>query len=571
MTNSRDLNGFAELEPQLDAAVRAILSELVPDEAVDRVKARAKQLATPSVSRPTVSTPALRRWKRVWLVPVGIAAALLMALFLLPSTSSTALADIVAAVAGKPWLLAKGTGPDGEPAEIWFSAQNGVMAYRQGKTAIFVDQQQGTLDAFGGPADPGSVQRMPLAHTPRQGIEAARESFLALLSGDVQRAMQQGGQRVFEHTSKTVRLEGREWVEHRFMVGHAGQEGLRTETILRVDPQSNLPVSWRMRCGEKTLLDCQVSYPDHGPLTIAALGVPASAPLVDLTPRAEFKQILAATKAARRRFDSYHALVIESSRAGRREGGLCYQIWRSGNRWRVDQCRLPADVKAPEEANADAWWLAKSKELRSYPLEICDGKRLWTFSPVRAELGRLDPQDPQFVLIDSLQRRADDLLDREDPRSYSYMRQMPEFYAYEHLSQGASFGFRAEVRTVEEKGRPLTRVDIIKTSRGRPKDISPRRFWLDVNRSHMMVRKELYWVSKPDQPEGASEVVASARTPQGLSYPTTVREIGNAISLEDNSRSDTYVRYYLEFEVEIPDKLFDGEAVDVKKFWTQLP
>jgi hypothetical protein len=86
----------------------------------------------------------------------------------------------------------------------------------------------------------------------------------------------------------------------------------------------------------------------------------------------------------------------------------------------------------------------------------------------------------------------------------------------------------------------------------------------------MMVRKELYRVSKPDQPEGASEVVTSVRTPQGLSYPTMVRIIGNAISLEDNSRSDTYIRYYLQFQVEIPDKLFDAEAVDLKKFWTRI-
>lgn len=31
-----------------------------------------------------------------------------------------------------------------------------------------------------------------------------------------------------------------------------------------------------------------------------------------------------------------------------------------------------------------------------------------------------------------------------------------------------------------------------------------------------------------------------------------------------------YHRYYLEFEVEMPDELFRGEAVDLKNFWTQF-
>lgn len=558
--------GFGDIDLEAEASARAVA----------RARRALLEHAERSVSAslPTAFTPARRPWQRLWLVPTSIAAALLMAVFLLLPTTPTALADIVAAVAGKAWLHAKGTGPDGAPTEIWFSAQNGVIACRQDTTVVFIDQQQGTLDAFGGPDDSGSVQRMPLEHTPRQGIEAARESFLALLSGDVQRAMLQGNQRVLEHESKTVRLEGRELTEHRFVVGQAGRDGPRTETMLRVDPQSNLPVLWRVRCGDKTLLDCQVSYPDHGPLTIAALGVPETTPRVDLTPRGEFKQILAATNAARRRFDSYHALVIESLSADRRRSSdMCYQIWRHQGRWRVDQCRLPLRMQAPEDANPDAWWLAKAREFRSYPREIWDGKRLWSFSPVYAEPRRSDPQDPQnthFLLIDSLQRHADDCQDRDDPRSREHPRLMPEFYAYEPLSQGASLGFRAEVRAVEDKSQPLTLVDIIQTWSRHPKDISPRRFWLDANRSHMMVRKELYRVSKPDQPEGASEVVTSARTPQGLSYPTMVRMIGNAISLEDNSRSDTYIRYYLEFQVEIPDRLFDAEAVDLKKFWTRI-
>jgi hypothetical protein len=48
-----------------------------------------------------------------------------------------------------------------------------------------------------------------------------------------------------------------------------------------------------------------------------------------------------------------------------------------------------------------------------------------------------------------------------------------------------------------------------------------------------------------------------------------VRLIGNTVSLEDGSRSDSYVRYYLEFDTPIPDELFDAGSVDAKDFWTE--
>ena len=65
MNNQPHPHDFENIEPPLDAAVQAVLAEPVPDEAVERVKTRAKQLAT----KPTLTLPPLRRsdrreWKR---------------------------------------------------------------------------------------------------------------------------------------------------------------------------------------------------------------------------------------------------------------------------------------------------------------------------------------------------------------------------------------------------------------------------------------------------------------------------------------------------------------------------
>jgi hypothetical protein len=92
-----------------------------------------------------------------------------------------------------------------------------------------------------------------------------------------------------------------------------------------------------MKLGEQLLFDFKVSYPDRGPLTIVALGVPETAPIIDQTPRGEFQAVLVATRAARRRFDDYHAVVIDSPTSDRAAHGTWSRIWRKGNRWRIDR------------------------------------------------------------------------------------------------------------------------------------------------------------------------------------------------------------------------------------------
>ncbi|MBC7851943.1 MAG: hypothetical protein IAF94_00760, partial [Pirellulaceae bacterium] len=501
----------------------------------------------------------------------ALSAAILLGITLVPFGSSQALAQIAEAVAAKKWLHASGTGPDGKPAEMWFSAKNGILGCRTGDSLVFVDQVHGTMDVYGPPAAPGTIHRMPLENVPSQGLDAARQSFLSLLSGDLQQAMKAGDQQVLEHKMKSIRTGERELIEHRFVVGRKGQDAARSDSLLQVDPKTNLPVSWQMKLGDKPLFDFQVSYPEHGPLTIAALGVPESAKIVDGSPPVAFQRVLVATTAARRRFDNYHAVVVESNKLGSaRKWDDVYRIWRKGDLWRVDRCQGNFDVHEEKDVvEGKKWWLAQVRTMKSYPREIWDGKQVWTFEPQYANPRQQDPADPNFPLIASLKGASVDPTDRKDPQSRLHMLHIPEFYGYEHLNRGAQLGFRADSRQVELNFLPMTLVDIIMTSNVSPKSTSPQRYWLDPQRGNLMVRKEHFLVSEPDEAAGASEVLSAARTPQGLWYPTAVRLIGNSISLEDNTRSDTFVRYYLEFDGEIPKEQFRAEAVNEKDFWTK--
>jgi hypothetical protein len=564
-------------ETDFDPTARLLADTLntePPPDVESRMRERLEELRQKMESPPLLTAISRNRSRR-WIVSVSalaaLSAAVLVGIILFPLGSSQALAQIAEAVAGKKWLHATGIGPDGKPAEMWFSAKNGILGCRNGDSFVLVDQVHGTMDVYGGPAAPGAVHRLPLENVPSTGLDAARQSFLSLLSGDLQQAMKAGDQQVLEHKTKSIRVGGRDLVEHHFVVGRKGQEAARSESLLQVDPKTNLPVAWQMKLGDKPLFDFQVSYPEHGPLTIAALGAPKDAKIVDGSPPVAFQHLLVATTATRRRFDNYHAVVVEALQLNRaRKWDEVYRIWRKGNLWRVDRCQGNfADHEEKDVAEGKKWWLAQVRTMKSYPREIWDGKKIWTFEPQLANPRQQDPADPNFPLIASLKGTSVDPTDRKDPLSRLHMLEIPEFYGYEHLNRGAQLGFRAETRQVELDKLPMTLVDLIKTSEVSPKSITPERFWLDPQRGILIVRKEQFLASKPGESAGASEVLSAARTPQGLWYPTAVRLIGNSVSIEDNTRSDTYVRYYLEFDADIPDELFQAEEVDEKDFWTK--
>ncbi len=553
-----------------DPAARLIVETLNTEPPAD-VETRLRERLSGLRTRLATQPPPLpgrqtlhRRAVRAVLAATALLAAALIAISPLIGPNR-AWAQVAEAVAKKTWLHAAGTGVDGERTELWFSAKHGILGFRSGKSCVLVDQQQQTMDVYGPPADAESIQRMPLKHVNTRGITTAQQSFLALLTGNVQRAMTAGDQRLREHETRTVVVDGRELIEHRFVVAQGTDE---TESVLRVDPATGLPNSWTMKHGGQTLGDFQVTYPDRGPLTIVALGAPADAKIVDQTPSVEFQRILAATTGAARRFDNYRAIVVETIGDGPASAwSQMYRIWRKGNRWRVDQVRPAFQGRAAIPAGEDprAWWLAQFKDMKGYPREIWDGKQFWLFDPVFDEPRQPDPDDPRFLRLAGLKVTPRQEMDPVDPTSPQHANELPESYGYDHLKLGTALNFGAEVADAELDGEPRLRVDLINRW---SKEVDRRRYWLDPQRGNLIVRKEFFRGAEPAAATGISEVVEAAQTPQGLWYPTTMRMPGNSVSLEDGTRSDTYVRYYLDFDADIPDELFDAGAVNLNHPWT---
>ena len=76
------------------------------------------------------------------LAVMAIAAALLFVAILLLNRQSTAWAQVVEAVAKKPWLHSVCTLPDGRKAELWFSADRAVIVTQTDKMVDWSDLKQ---------------------------------------------------------------------------------------------------------------------------------------------------------------------------------------------------------------------------------------------------------------------------------------------------------------------------------------------------------------------------------------------------------------------------------------------
>ena len=250
--------------------------------------------------------------------------------------------------------------------------------------------------------------------------------FHSLFFGNPVTSLPNGPHEITSHTRTTVREDGAEFIEYR-LVTKAEDDAQPVVTILRVDPTTKLPVSWKSTIGDTRICECKIEYPSHGPQSVFAMGVPTDVKTVDQTPSDDLKRILAAWKTGRTQFDSYRAVVVESEFADHRAGGwLIYQVWRKGSKWRIERLRTPPDMKAfgnnqnvvPADAEPKAWWLGHcGRKWEEMPLVVSNGTTEIKLEYIFAEPRREDPNNPQYVLIESMKPKRMSTFPRSFGRS----------------------------------------------------------------------------------------------------------------------------------------------------------
>ena len=301
------------------------------------------------------------------------------------------------------------------------------------------------------------------------------------------------------------------------------------------------------------------------------MGVSRDVKVVNQTPTDDLKGILTAWKTGRARFDSYRAVVVESSFADDHAGGRgVRQIWRKGLKWRIEQLRQPLRTGPYHEdivpANADpkTWWLARGREWEKVPELVSDGTVEIRLKAIRAEPIQEDPANPRYILIKSLEPEHTNTFEGspDDPRPDA-RGLMPEFEVYPLLAGRGGWSFGTTVNPHPTSGPQRT--VLIENLARNPPELPGRfrgvRYWADPECGYVV--RQVQWLhtgEADNSTQGLVEMQQFALSPSGLWYPRVARHVKNAHHLDTEKISDSYYRYYIDFEAEIPDKLFDVHA-----------
>ena len=578
--NPQDFTYRAELTGVLLESVEEILGEPIDEKDLARALDRGRQANYLAISNHP-------RRSRKLLAVAAITAALLFVAIILWNRQSNAWAQVVEAVAKKPWLHAVSTLPDGKKGELWFSADRAIIVTQIDKMVDWSDLKQKSREFY----NPEENTLVRVSDDQGRGPSSLWVAVLkALLSSETGRSINAERSEFVHQQQRVVNKEGKRCIEHRFKYHHEDNQHERNlascELIIYVDFDTQLPFRWEQILQFKKVdketeprkaieMVCEIDYPETGPADIYALGVPKTAKvldrLLDNTP-ADVKRLLGGVRAARWQSDKYYALVVEvqDNQHGSRAFPLYRRVWRSGSRWRVEQSfgYVPPEKMPPKETDPATWWKQRAEKVQFEPYELCDGKWLWLYlyssrAPTQAEVDAGAPKDKPFIVSNEKQRRPA-FPPRTDKGDDMYCADNHPEYLARPLPEFAALGYSPdEVKLVPKpaSGPPNTVLLEVHNSHWTSGGYYPQmwRYWIDPEQGYLVMRYEEL-VTR----EGKEEIIRGhaiegvTQDPQGQWYPTVIRLFKrNVLIGSEKPRYDGIMRCYYDFDAPMPDSLFE--------------
>ena len=525
--------------------------------------------------------------RRVWFgvsaaAAATIAVAALIWWSLLPSVS---LADAAAAVLKQPWIHVKGTDPFGKSNEFWYSPIKDVSAWHDNDWIEYRDHRLRIYYAYD--LHDKILYRVPEGRRrSMEHFESVIASLRVLLQSKqpVDNPLERLGVSEDEQTHyevvkqefEKVKQDGREWLDYHLTVtGHANKlpEPIQLQLLLRVDPETKLLRLGRYECdwkGQHVVTEGWFDYPDKGPADVYNLGVPKTAKLVDRVPTNELTRILETIRAGRQRMDDYRAVVVTRKEGSWRPSGFPEVICRKGDKFRRDTAiwidpSTPGDpkVKWPKGDDKDAgdWW-RKCVKNRCFllPGSIDHGSTRYTINYRCVD----DPDGSVHTEITEVKKRKSN--DRPGETYPGPWSRMPEFACRPPLGiphetleavlepnpkEGPTGTILLRVRNIGRTPQP--------PSPDLPK-VPPRpdawRNWLDPARDYAVVRHDII-----DEKVHSTIIDKMARSPQGTWYATQIRLKDAITTVSDGKTYDEIIDLYVDFNVNLPDSLFEPPAL----------
>ncbi|TWU44471.1 hypothetical protein Poly51_61860 [Rubripirellula tenax] len=483
------------------------------------------------------------------------------------SMTSVSLADVAQAVSRKPWIhmtlrgTAKGTAEREE--EVWYSPIRNVSATRHNEWTKFSDHTLRVFYSY--EATERVLYRVPEFDKGQQSrLADFVEAFSLLLANgsapdDPLAKLEFLGERrdgltVENQKTQKVTETGREWLDYTLTLIIQGMEQ-PIKVLFRVDPISKLPHLGRatgQQNGQSFSMEATFDYPETGPEDIYAMGVPRDAKLVDRVPKDDLARLIAGVAAGRVRFDDFRAVVVHTH--GKGPSWRNHQVevvHRKGNRIRRDFGFFEVDpVEPPQDADMRKWWTGRAKEAQYQPasIAIAGVERMFDVRTINQPDGS---------------QRREAVAGRPLGTGIDAEQWIPSFYTLTPDYAGRPpLGVPSQNKEAiiepdrgdGPEGTVLLRVATSgrSDSASNPADNKKRalpggwRFWIDPDREHLVMRWDMH---------GMSHIVESvAQSPKGRWYPTRVRRTSSR-----PKAGDDITEFYVEFDVEIPDALFDLE------------
>jgi hypothetical protein len=378
-------------------------------------------------------------------------------------------------------------------------------------------------------------------------------SVPGLLNGLIDRSMTSRdlfpGERIIETRRHEVSQDDKQSIEYLVHLQRSDNSAIKRSLRILVDGGTGLPDLWEERYSEGAQAATTVTrfdYPATGPGDIFALGVPRTARVIDRVPRGELARIVAAHRAGRKRFDDYDAVVVQNT-VGVQVNHVnlmnlqVKRVRRTGNRYRIDQLLFAQpQLAAPAEGeDMRQWWKEHCYEYWSVPVQICDGKQVYTYRMVDDRITALDKPPNPSVFISSqrpVRPPVDDL-------SVDWPALMPEACLRPHLWTADEKREFAVDSTAGVSPAETVQVVVTRTSAKVAREIS--RFWFDPTRDYVL-RKAIDGIA------GTEEYEDLAQSPAGHWFPQHVRCRSN----DDPKQPAWERRYYVQFDVRLADELF---------------
>lgn len=277
-----------------------------------------------------------------------------------------------------------------------------------------------------------------------------------------------------------------------------------------------------------------------------------------------------ALEAGRQRMDDYRAVFVMHLEGIEYACGtdLPKIFYRKGDKFRADYVSnwsgdLAAVERPAEDDDLEAWWRERVKFFQFYPQYVMHGSTLYTSEKKNVT----DPDGSTHPDIVSVKKYQYNTKPGETfPPEYS-MR--PEFACRPPLGIGGQH-FQAVLNLNPSEGpRDCILLTVEHTNRvGRINDKGiglpdEWRSWLDPEREYIVMRGDMVLRDEAGKEElYESRVVEKiAKSPRGIWYATKIRRNFSQRRDENRRHKDQVYYLYVDFDVDLPDTLFDPPVI----------